>query len=227
MSTSSAHQQSLVDAGSETRPLMLERGSYIPWEIQMIQHDANQQERPKTEDNLTGDNLKQYEAGIKAMNLILIYIPNDIHNSMDSCQTTKETWLRVKRLMQGTELSEVHRETRFNNELINSLGNIFQNDPEDPLTSAMMLLARAITQPEMLEMMIELQDDHILFKKNMLRVAIAKGHYALDCPKPRVWDSKYFIEQIFLAKKDEVGDILSNEQNDFFIGDATQLEEIE
>ncbi|GJW69461.1 hypothetical protein Tco_0123885 [Tanacetum coccineum] len=31
MSTSTTHQQSLADIGSETRPLMLERGSYIPW----------------------------------------------------------------------------------------------------------------------------------------------------------------------------------------------------
>ncbi|GKG15247.1 retrovirus-related pol polyprotein from transposon TNT 1-94, partial [Tanacetum coccineum] len=23
-----------------------------------------------------------------------------------------------------------------------------------------------------------------------------KGHYARNCPKPRVWDSKYFLEQI-------------------------------
>nr|GEU88505.1 ribonuclease H-like domain-containing protein [Tanacetum cinerariifolium] len=30
-----------------------------------------------------------------------------------------------------------------------------------------------------------------------------KGHYASNCPKPRVWDSKYFMEQILLAKKDE------------------------
>ncbi|GJR95675.1 hypothetical protein Tco_0267849 [Tanacetum coccineum] len=31
MSTSNTHQQSLVDVGSKTRPLMLERESYIPW----------------------------------------------------------------------------------------------------------------------------------------------------------------------------------------------------
>ncbi|GKC03509.1 hypothetical protein Tco_0995119 [Tanacetum coccineum] len=73
-------------------------------------------ERLKTEDDLTGDDLKQYEADIEAMNLILISIPNDIYNSVDSCQTAQEMWLRVKRLMQGTELSEVDRETRFSNE---------------------------------------------------------------------------------------------------------------
>ncbi|GJV35529.1 hypothetical protein Tco_1408006 [Tanacetum coccineum] len=31
MSTSKTYQQSLADAGSENRPPMLERGSYIPW----------------------------------------------------------------------------------------------------------------------------------------------------------------------------------------------------
>ncbi|GKB65128.1 hypothetical protein Tco_0921314 [Tanacetum coccineum] len=31
MSTSNTHQQSLADAGSETRPLMLKKGSYKPW----------------------------------------------------------------------------------------------------------------------------------------------------------------------------------------------------
>ncbi|GJT72859.1 RNA-directed DNA polymerase, eukaryota, reverse transcriptase zinc-binding domain protein [Tanacetum coccineum] len=33
----------------------------------------------------------------------------------------------------------------------------------------------------------------------------AKGHYARECPKPRVRDSKYFMEQMLLAKKDKVG----------------------
>ncbi|GJT21528.1 reverse transcriptase domain-containing protein [Tanacetum coccineum] len=32
----------------------------------------------------------------------------------------------------------------------------------------------------------------------------AKGHYARECPKPRVRDSKYFMEQMLLAKKDKV-----------------------
>ncbi|GKC90995.1 gag-pol polyprotein [Tanacetum coccineum] len=37
-----------------------------------------------------------------------------------------------------------------------------------------------------------------------------KGHYARDYLKPRVQDSKYFMEQMLLAKKDEA------EHNDFF-----------
>ncbi|GKB49291.1 retrovirus-related pol polyprotein from transposon TNT 1-94 [Tanacetum coccineum] len=53
-----------------------------------------------------------------------------------------------------------------------------------------------------------------------------KGYYARNCPKPRVWDSKYFMEQMLLAKKDEAGVILSNEQNDFLFADTIQMQEL-
>ncbi|GJR16092.1 retrovirus-related pol polyprotein from transposon TNT 1-94 [Tanacetum coccineum] len=44
-----------------------------------------------------------------------------------------------------------------------------------------------------------------------------KGHYAHNCPKSRVRDSKYFMEQMLLAKQDEAGVTLIDEQNDFFL----------
>ncbi|GKD23228.1 hypothetical protein Tco_1224931, partial [Tanacetum coccineum] len=55
----------------------------------------------------------------------------------------------------------------------------------------------------------------------------AKGHYARNCPKPRVRDSKYFMEHMLLAKQDEAGVILTDEQNDFLCADASKMEEIE
>ncbi|GJT99277.1 retrovirus-related pol polyprotein from transposon TNT 1-94 [Tanacetum coccineum] len=250
MLTSSAHQQSLVDARSKTHPPMLERGSYIPWasrfkhylnrkretqkslnhsidvgpyKFKMIQPDTNRDLRPETEDDLTGDALKQYETDIEAMNLILISIPNEIYNSVDSLDYD----------------DEYHGET-------------FQNDLEESFTTVMMLLARAITQhystpqttnfahlqtkevkqlckltesiskAKMLEMMVEFQDTHLMVKKNL-----EKGHYACNCLKLRVWDSKYFIEQMLLAKKDEAGVILSNKKNDFLLANSAQMEELE
>ncbi|GJR06948.1 hypothetical protein Tco_0529932 [Tanacetum coccineum] len=134
MSTSTTHQQSLADIGFETRPPMLERGSYIPWASRFRRYLNQKRENrkwlnkvidegsyqfkdftpseseppwPHTEKDLTGDYLKHYEAEIEAMNLILISIPNDIYSSMDACTN---------------------------------------GCSEDPLTSAMILLARAITQ---------------------------------------------------------------------------------
>ncbi|GJR03701.1 retrovirus-related pol polyprotein from transposon TNT 1-94 [Tanacetum coccineum] len=54
-----------------------------------------------------------------------------------------------------------------------------------------------------------------------------KGHYARNCPKPRVRDSKYFMEQMLLAKQGEADVILTDEHNDFLFADASRMEEIE
>ncbi|GJZ26467.1 integrase, catalytic region, zinc finger, CCHC-type containing protein [Tanacetum coccineum] len=54
-----------------------------------------------------------------------------------------------------------------------------------------------------------------------------KGHYTRNCPKPRVHDSKYFMEQMLLAKQDEAGVILTDEQKDFLFADSSRMEEIE
>ncbi|GKB62575.1 integrase, catalytic region, zinc finger, CCHC-type containing protein [Tanacetum coccineum] len=45
----------------------------------------------------------------------------------------------------------------------------------------------------------------------------AKGHYAYDCPQPKVRDAKYFREQMLLAMKDEAGGNLNEEENDFML----------
>ncbi|GKD07897.1 hypothetical protein Tco_1187582 [Tanacetum coccineum] len=112
MSTSKTYQQSLADASSETRPPMLERGSYIPWASRFGRYINRKRENRKwlnkaldegpyqfemfipnnsivpklqTAEYLQGDALLYYDAEMKLMNLILISIPNDIYNSMDAC----------------------------------------------------------------------------------------------------------------------------------------------
>nr|GEW33804.1 hypothetical protein [Tanacetum cinerariifolium] len=52
-----------------------------------------------------------------------------------------------------------------------------------------------------------------------------KGHYAHECQKSIVRDSKYFIEQMLLAMKDEAGSNLSNEENGFML-DTSYGEEL-
>ncbi|GKE21779.1 hypothetical protein Tco_1433291 [Tanacetum coccineum] len=68
MSTSTTHQQSLADVGSETRPLMLERGSYIPWESHFRRYLNQKRKNIKWLNKAIdeGDDLKYYEAEIKA-----------------------------------------------------------------------------------------------------------------------------------------------------------------
>ncbi|GJS99671.1 hypothetical protein Tco_0820841, partial [Tanacetum coccineum] len=143
MSTSKTYQQSLADAGSETRPPMLERGSYIPWASRFRRYINRKRENQKwlnkaldegpyqfqmfipsdstvpklqTAEDLQGDALLHYDAEIEVMNLILLSIPNDIYNSVDACTSAKDMWKRVERLMRGTIQNQVDRETRFTNE---------------------------------------------------------------------------------------------------------------
>ncbi|GJS94431.1 integrase, catalytic region, zinc finger, CCHC-type containing protein [Tanacetum coccineum] len=143
MLTSNTHQQSLADADSETRPRMLERGSYIPWasrfrrylnrkrknrkslnkaideglyEFKEFTPSETEEPRMQKQEDLRGDDLKHFEVEIEAMNLILISIPNDIYNFVDACTTAQAMWQRVKRLMRAMVQNKVDMETRFNNE---------------------------------------------------------------------------------------------------------------
>ncbi|GJY88570.1 retrovirus-related pol polyprotein from transposon TNT 1-94 [Tanacetum coccineum] len=52
------------------------------------------------------------------------------------------------------------------------------------------------------------------------------SHYARECQKPKVRDTKYFREQMLLAMKDEAGSNLSNEENHFML-DTSYGEDLE
>ncbi|GKD02696.1 hypothetical protein Tco_1177670, partial [Tanacetum coccineum] len=101
MSTSKTYQQSFADAGSETRNIT-PKDSTIP--------------RLQEVEDLQGDDLLYYDAEMELTNMILLSIPNEIFNYVDSCKTAKEMWDRVERLMRGTIQNQVDRETRFTNE---------------------------------------------------------------------------------------------------------------
>ncbi|GJW86139.1 hypothetical protein Tco_0161479 [Tanacetum coccineum] len=200
MSKSNTHQQSLADAVSETRPPMLERGSYIPWASRFRRYLNRKRENKKwlnkdeKRRGLKRSDLKHYEAEIEAMNLILISIPNDIYNYVDACKTAKSTWQRVERLMRRTVQNKVDSETRFNNEFDQFVvepsevlvsvynlvdydedyqGDAVQNNSEDLLTSTMILLARdrVNIQSRNSRMMPEIQDVQ-MFKRKSLRVTM-------------------------------------------------------
>ncbi|GKA46051.1 integrase, catalytic region, zinc finger, CCHC-type containing protein [Tanacetum coccineum] len=169
MSTSNTHQQSLADVGSETRPSMLERSSYIPWASRFRRYLNRKREnrkwlnkaidegpykfriftpfeteapRMQKEEDLRGDDLKHYEAKIEALNLILISILNDIYNFVDACTNAKSIWQRVECLMRGTVQNKVDRETRFNNEF-----DQFIAKPGEALVSVYNLrLAKRLTE---------------------------------------------------------------------------------
>ncbi|GKA99089.1 integrase, catalytic region, zinc finger, CCHC-type containing protein [Tanacetum coccineum] len=81
----------------------------------------------QTEADLTKDEKKRFEVVIDAMNMILLGIPNYIYNSVDACQTAKAMWSRVKRLMQGTELSQFRLTNEFDKFSVKPFANTYDN----------------------------------------------------------------------------------------------------
>ncbi|GJU17592.1 hypothetical protein Tco_1145558 [Tanacetum coccineum] len=310
MSTLTTHQQSLADAGSETRPPMLERGSYIPWASRFIRylnrkrenrkwlnkeidegpyvfkdftHPDSQTPRPQTEDDLTGDDLKHYEAEIEAMNLILISIPNDIYNSVDAFNGETHFNNEFDQFVAepGEVLVSVYNQDNYDDlfyylhqyeKLVNTSkanklekshdppalvahtgsssrisspyyvthhslvvdydddyqGDAFQNNYEDPLTSAMMLLALAITQRFSNPTNNQIQDVH-MFKRKSLRITMYRIMLGIhrELFKLHLQDMLQMFNATIAVRKDEAGVTLTAEQNDFIVADATRMEEIE
>ncbi|GJW98752.1 hypothetical protein Tco_0180560 [Tanacetum coccineum] len=189
---STSNQQTLADSGANERPLMLERGNYIPWESRfrrLLDNKLEEGELLEPLSKMTKGNKKQYIADVKVMNYLLQAIPNDIYNSVDACKNAKEMLERIKRLMFGSNVTSHVRHSRLTDEFdkftakereslesvyerLTTLMNIMdrnnvlsisvsintkflnyeyqgelQGDSQkDKLTTAMMLLAQAITQ---------------------------------------------------------------------------------
>ncbi|GKA47845.1 hypothetical protein Tco_0740803, partial [Tanacetum coccineum] len=250
MSTSKTYQQSLADAGSETRPPMLERGSYIPWASRFRRYLNRKRdnrkwllkaldEGPYVEDLLLHDMKLSPEYEFYFLFLMNLY------NTVDACTSAKDMWKRVERLIEIID-EETSR-------------MMVPHNSEDPQVSAMLLLCKSHYSNFLLIQQIIsgrassntrnqaiIQGDRVNIQsrnsgntgRNSRRAYVQEEVVeGMNAPKETenvqrtlrtpVCDSKYFMEQMLLAKQDEDGVILTNEQDDFLFADASRMEEIE
>ncbi|GJW14283.1 gag-pol polyprotein [Tanacetum coccineum] len=289
MSTSNIHQQSLADDGSETRPPMLERG---PGEATFLVYNRFHELMIDMEQNLHYLATCQYHTyGLRLFTNLMAEVVNLL---AQRCLDKSYDPLALVATILGSLFREIITLLRLHNPKSSSNGvdydddyqkDVVQTNSRDPLTSVMMLVARAITQrfsnPTNNHLRTSsntrnqaiIQGDRVNIQsrnsgndgRNTRRAIVQeevvegtnvqndagniqrtlrtmssgttanvqcyncseKGHYARNFPKPRVRDSKYFMEQMLLAKQDEAGVILTDEQNDFLFADASRMEEIE
>ncbi|GKE56701.1 hypothetical protein Tco_1495886 [Tanacetum coccineum] len=141
---SASNQQTLADSRANERPLMLEKGNYIPCESRfrrildkklkegermwhsikkgpyvrsmITDSDNTRQQIIKPLSKMTEINKKQYIADVRVMNYLLQAIPNDIYNPVDACKTAKEMWEQNKRLMYGSDVTIHVRHSRLMDE---------------------------------------------------------------------------------------------------------------
>ncbi|GJW36436.1 hypothetical protein Tco_0059356 [Tanacetum coccineum] len=153
-----ANQQTLAESGDENRPPILKKGSYVPWASRVLRFLDNKRGEGELMRNsidngpykrkvitdlnddtkkilepihkLSQQNQNQYYADIKVMNYIIQGIPNDIYNFVDACKDAKTMWNKIKRLLQGTNISKQERNSRLMNEF-----DKFVAEDDESLTS--------------------------------------------------------------------------------------------
>ncbi|GJS02869.1 hypothetical protein Tco_0319377 [Tanacetum coccineum] len=70
----------------------------------------------QTDDELTEAEIKQMEADDQAIQTILLGLPEDIYAAVDSCETAQEIWLRVQKMMKGSDIGIQEKKAKLFNE---------------------------------------------------------------------------------------------------------------
>nr|GEX28672.1 hypothetical protein [Tanacetum cinerariifolium] len=203
MSTYTTHQQSLADASSETRPSMLERG---PYEFKDFTPSDFEPPRLQTEDDLIEDDLKRYEAEIKVSHDPLALVSHKGSSSKNPSPyyvTHPSSVVVYDDDYQGDEFQ--------NNSEVLLIFAMIQNFGNDGKNSQHSFVPEEITEGN------NVQNNARNIQRTLRTTSLGsaanvqcyncseKDHYARNYPKPKVRDSKYFMEQMLLAKQDEAG----------------------
>ncbi|GJT17014.1 retrovirus-related pol polyprotein from transposon TNT 1-94 [Tanacetum coccineum] len=123
--------------GTDNRPPMLDKVMYDLWKSRMELYMENQENGylilesirngplvwPMIEENgemrrkrvleLSAPEKLQYEADVKATNIILQGVPADVYALMSHHRVAKDVWEQIKLLMQGTSLTKQERECKL------------------------------------------------------------------------------------------------------------------
>ncbi|GJY72971.1 hypothetical protein Tco_0477402, partial [Tanacetum coccineum] len=158
---STSIQQTLTDSRANYGPLMLERGNYIPWPM-IPNPDDTEKQILKPLSKMTTANKSQYIADVKVMNYLLQAIPNNIYNSVDYPKKKKAAKNHdplALLIQSNASSSHSHANSSYSPQpyyvthpsLVVDYEDEYQgklqgDSQEDKLITAMMLLARAITQ---------------------------------------------------------------------------------
>nr|GEY80448.1 integrase, catalytic region, zinc finger, CCHC-type, peptidase aspartic, catalytic [Tanacetum cinerariifolium] len=60
----------------------------------------------QTDEELIENDIKQMDADDQAIQTILLGLPEDVYATVDSCETAKEIWERVRQMMKGSDIGE-------------------------------------------------------------------------------------------------------------------------
>nr|GEV82808.1 hypothetical protein [Tanacetum cinerariifolium] len=175
----------------------------------------------QTDEELKETDIKRMDADDHAIQTILLGLPEDVYAAIDSCETTKEIWERVRQMMKGSDIGEHEKKAKLFKEWKDKF--------------------------RMLEEMVGISLDRIADQSGSGNVVAARaegtgmgnqarcyncrglGHIARNCTaRPRKRDDAYLQTQLLITQKEEAGIQLQAKEFDFMAaaGDLDEIEEV-
>ncbi|GKA06937.1 retrovirus-related pol polyprotein from transposon TNT 1-94, partial [Tanacetum coccineum] len=208
-----------------------------PYEFKNFVPEGSTIPRLQTAEDLEGDDLLLHDAEMEVMNMILLSIPNKIYNSVDACTLDKDMWKRVGLAHTGSSSRQTSSYYVTNFTSVVDYDDEYQqddvhNNSEDPLVSAMLLLAKAITQN-----LSNPTNNRLRASSNTKNQAIIQGDMGMNAPKEtgnvqrtlRTSSSgnTSTVQCYNYSGKGHYARNCPKPRNDFLFVDASRMEEIE
>nr|GEV48814.1 hypothetical protein [Tanacetum cinerariifolium] len=123
-----SNQQDIYAAGSESRPPMLNKENYVPWSSRLLRYAKSRPNGKLIHNSILngpyvrrmipepGDVNREIDADDQAIQTILVGLPEDIYDAVDSCETAQEIWLRVQQMMKGSDIGIQEKKAKLFNE---------------------------------------------------------------------------------------------------------------
>ncbi|GJS70077.1 hypothetical protein Tco_0702918 [Tanacetum coccineum] len=133
--------ENVIVAGADNHPPMLDKTQYSSWASLVVPKNETTPAtvRERILIDLTYEEKLRESVDIKATNIVLQGLPQDIYNLVNHNEHAKQIWDRVKLLIQGSELSLQERESKLYDEF-----DIFTSTPGESIHSYYMRFAQLI-----------------------------------------------------------------------------------
>nr|GEY99423.1 hypothetical protein [Tanacetum cinerariifolium] len=143
-------QQDIYAAGSENCPPMLNKDNYVPWSSRIIRYARSRPNGKMIVNSIENEPYRLIsDSDDQAIQTILLGLPEEVYAAVDSCETAKEIWERVRQVMKGLDIEE--HEKKYNPQPslnqnfmqlpMTSLEDI--NDPTEAMNAAIILFTKA------------------------------------------------------------------------------------
>nr|GEX08312.1 hypothetical protein [Tanacetum cinerariifolium] len=119
----------VLSQSSENRPPRLNKDSYVPWSSRIIRYARSRPNgeldlpvpvpesfHEQTDEELIETDIKRMDADDQAIQTILLSLPEDVYSAVDSYETAKEIWERVRQMMKGSDIEEQEKKAKLFNE---------------------------------------------------------------------------------------------------------------